>query len=878
MPTKSVQPIEPAASPLRGVSSWGRAVNLLPYLVLTLSLFMTLFFWRQYDRSLTSRFQTAFHDKSLEIVDRFINRMIDDEQVLRGAAGLFDASDSVTRDEWHRFSMALALDRNYPGLQGLGFSEVVHPQDKERHVRRMHSEGFLTYRIWPEGERPIYSAIVYLEPFDWRNQRAFGYDMFSETNRRNAMAKARDTGDAALTNPVFLVQETETDRQKGVLMYLPVYDRTRPTATEEQRREALKGWAYSPIRIRDFMSASFPKPPQSIAFRIYTENKVSDATLLFDSTADWKIRLPRNYYPEFQSSRTVTRFGREWLFSFQSLPSFAQEQGKSQSRSYLLGGLVVSALLTVIAFMLRHAHTSAIRAALALRESQERYRKISEDSPAYICTYLPDGTLTYVNPALSEDAHMPQGEMAGKNFLDFLLPEFRSPAQDSLHSLTPDHPSETGELAFFGPGKSVVWHQWTNRGIFDQQGRLVEVQAVGQDITERKKAEEERVRYEQQLLHAQKMESLGVLAGGIAHDFNNILMAIIGNVDLSLMKLPDDSPVTPNLKNIETAANRAAYLAKQMLAYSGKGRFMVEKADLNRLIEELRHVLETSAGNAELKLDLARPLPAVEADPNQMRQILMNLVQNAGESIGEGKGEITLRTGSVTLDRDSVMDLILGENMTEGRYVFMEVVDTGSGMDEEVQKKVFDPFFTTKFTGRGLGLAAVHGIVRGHRGGIRIYSEPGRGTTFKVLLPATEAATEPVPAEPVQDDWRGEGKILLVDDEETVRSIGTRMLRELGFTPVAASNGEEALSLYREHPDVRAVILDLTMPGMDGEECFRQLQALDPKVQVIMSSGFSEQDVVQKFDGRVLGGFIQKPYTLKALKEVMRKAFPPQAL
>ncbi|WP_239027960.1 hybrid sensor histidine kinase/response regulator [Geomonas subterranea] len=308
-----------------------------------------------------------------------------------------------------------------------------------------------------------------------------------------------------------------------------------------------------------------------------------------------------------------------------------------------------------------------------------------------------------------------------------------------------------------------------------------------------------------------------------------------------------------------------------MLAYSGKGRFLVEKADLNQLIEELRHVLETSAPNAQLKLELSRPLPAVEADVNQMRQILMNLVVNAAEAIGEQKGAITIRTGSVRLDQEALGNVILGGDMAEGNYVFLEVVDTGGGMEEEVLNKIFDPFFTTKFTGRGLGLAAVHGITRGHKGGIRIYSEPGQGTTFKVFLPAADAATAPVEAEPVQDDWRGEGKILLVDDEETVRNIGTRMLRELGYTPLVASGGEEALTLYRENPDVRTILLDLTMPGMDGEECFRRLQLLDPEVRVIMSSGFSEQDVVSKFDGKGLTGFIQKPYTLKGLKDLMRK-------
>jgi len=867
---------EPSASPLPPLSPWGKMINFLPYLVMTLSLFLTWFFWRQYDHSLAVRSQTIFTDRSEEIMNRFFIRMTDDEQILRGAAGLFNASVSVTREEWHLYATSLSLDKNYPGLQGLGFSEVVHTGDKDRHIQRLRAEGFPNYRIWPEGDRPVYTAIIYLEPFDWRNRRAFGYDMLSEPIRREAMEKARDGAEAVLTNPLFLVQETENDRQKGVLMYMPVYEHVLPLATVAQRRDALKGYAYSPIRIRDFMSALFPKPPQDIGFRIYTETEPKAAALLFDSVSDWKVRLPDTYRGELKTSRSVQRFGRNWLFTFQSLPAFAHEQRKSQSRNYLVVGLTVSALLTVIAFMLRYAHTSAIAAAHALRKSQERYRKISEDSPAYICTFLSDGTLTYVNPALAHDARLTQAQLTGRNFFNFLLPEYREPLRDSLNRLSPSNPTEMHEEAFFGPNQSVIWHQWTSRGIFDEQGRLAEIQAVGQDITERKRAEEERVRLAQQMLHAQKLESLGVLAGGIAHDFNNILMAIIGNVDLSLMKVPPDSPIVEYLKNIEKATNRAAYLAKQMLAYSGKGRFLVEKIDLNRVVEELEHVLRASISRtAALKIELGRPLPAVEADSNQVRQILMNLVLNASEAIAEHEGEITIRTGAVKLDQDSLKDVLLGEHMGAGGYVWLAVADTGCGMEKEVVEKIFDPFFTTKFTGRGLGLAAVHGIVRGHKGGMQICSEPGKGTTFKVLLPASDDLVEAAEPEPVENGWRGDGKILLVDDEEAVRNIGSVLLRELGYTPLLAGDGMEALALFREHRDIRAVILDLTMPQMDGEQCFRELQLLDPKVKVIISSGFSEQDVVQKFAGQGLAGFIQKPYNLTALREAIRKVQDP---
>ena len=391
------------------------------------------------------------------------------------------------------------------------------------------------------------------------------------------------------------------------------------------------------------------------------------------------------------------------------------------------------------------------------------------------------------------------------------------------------------------------------------------------DVTELKRAMEDRINFERQMLHAQKLESLGVLAGGIAHDFNNLLMAIMGNADLALMRLNPESPAVDNLKRIEQASARAADLAKQMLAYSGKGKFIVEHLDISRLVEEMLHMLEVSISkNVILRLNLTHPIHSVEADATQLRQIIMNLVINASEAIGDKSGVIAINTGCMDCDRNYLKDVWLNENLCSGLYVYLEIADTGCGMDKATMAKLFDPFFTTKFTGRGLGMAAVLGIVRGHKGAIKVYSELNRGTTFKILLPTSDQPAELFNCHNHEDDWKGSGKVLLVDDEETVRGIGKEMLQELGFDVITADDGRDGVAAFRQNPDVSFVLLDLTMPHMDGEQCFRELKQLNPDVKVIISSGYSEHEVSIKFAGKGLAGFIQKPYRLSTLKAAIR--------
>ncbi|MFH1567274.1 MAG: PAS domain S-box protein [Gemmatimonadota bacterium] len=399
------------------------------------------------------------------------------------------------------------------------------------------------------------------------------------------------------------------------------------------------------------------------------------------------------------------------------------------------------------------------------------------------------------------------------------------------------------------------------------------------DITARRRAEAERLRLEQQMQQTQKLESLGVLAGGIAHDFNNILTTVLGNAQLSLMELSPMSPARTSIREIEKAAQHAADLCRQMLAYSGRSSFPRESVDLGELIAEMAHLLRASVSKkAVLKLEAEPGQPPVSADPSQIRQIVMNLVINASDALDErAGGVIGVAVEVIQCDAASLRATELADDLEPGPYLCLEVTDTGSGMDAATRARIFEPFFTTKFTGRGLGLAAVLGIVRAHRGAISVESDPGRGTTFRILLPAMAAAdrkaTRARPA--AAEEWRGRGTVLLVDDEESVRSVVGRMLERLGFATVTAADGAEAVAEFRQRgPEFNLVLLDLTMPGMDGAEAFGELRRLDPEVRVVLTSGYSEEDVAGRFAGQGLAGVLQKPYSVDGLKEVLARLLP----
>ncbi len=512
------------------------------------------------------------------------------------------------------------------------------------------------------------------------------------------------------------------------------------------------------------------------------------------------------------------------------------------------------------------------RAEANVRFAQEAQEAILNSMPDLMFRTDLDGIIVEFHSSSQNDPYVPPALFMGKKFPE-VLPE--EPARIITAALAEAgrNGSHRGAVYSLNMPQGEMWFELSVTAMGTPCTGFI---LLIRDITARRRLEAEQQHLEKQLLHSQKLESLGVLAGGIAHDFNNILMAIMGNAELALMRVSQDSPAIRNLRSIEQASARAADLAAQMLAYSGKGKFVIENLELNRILHEMLHMLEVSISKkARLSLDLAASLPLVEGDATQIRQVIMNLVINASEAIGENNGSITLKTSSMECDRSYLKNVWQNEELAEGRYVCLEITDTGCGMDKETLARIFDPFFTTKFTGRGLGMAAVQGIIRGHHGAIAVDSEPGQGTTIKVLIPAGghQAVTEQAPL-PEQEGWEGSGYLLLVDDEETVRTTGAEMLRELGYSPITASEGWEALELYKAVPGIRVVILDLTMPQMDGVQCLSELKKIDPDVQVVMSSGYSETELKQKFSGKDVAGFIQKPYSLSTLREVLRGISP----
>jgi two-component system, cell cycle sensor histidine kinase and response regulator CckA len=417
----------------------------------------------------------------------------------------------------------------------------------------------------------------------------------------------------------------------------------------------------------------------------------------------------------------------------------------------------------------------------------------------------------------------------------------------------------------------------------DRTGHARGCVATFQDITQRKRTEQERLDFERRIQETQKLESLGVLSGGIAHDFNNLLTGVLGHANLARFSLLDgQESVSQALDQIERSAQRAAELCKQLLAYAGKGRFHVQALNLSRLVEEMSHLLVLSiTQKASLVLRLADDLPLLMGDATQLRQVVMNLVINAAEAMpnGRGNGSIVVRTSRVRATSDFLQSASFPEWVTEADYLELEVSDNGVGMSDDIQARIFDPFFTTKFTGRGLGLAAVLGIVRSHRGAIRVTSQPDHGTTFKLLFPAApDAILSPPPPPPELSTWRGHGTALVIDDEETVRNVAQRALEQLGFDVVLASDGLEGLEKFRSGGPYTIVLLDLTMPRLDGEHTLRALHAAEAALPILLMSGFNEQATVERFVGRGLAGFIPKPFTVDLLAQRVREALEKTAV
>ena len=500
----------------------------------------------------------------------------------------------------------------------------------------------------------------------------------------------------------------------------------------------------------------------------------------------------------------------------------------------------------------------------AMETEETRFRLLFEQAPDPILL-IADGLIVDTNASASQLFGRERGAMIGRPMSAF-SPEYQPGGDSSAESC-----GMRMEAALSGTHQRFEWTFLDAGGKeancqvdftrLEHEDQLI-IHASVRDLTDQKQSDQNRTALERQLFQAQKMESLGVLAGGIAHDFNNLLMGVLGHSGLALEQLKLDHPIRRNLEAIQKAGMRAADLTRQMLAYSGRGQFVVRNLDLSTQVEEMLHLLEVSIPKTvALNLELRKGLPPISADASQIQQVIMNLVINAAESIGEELGAISIATGVQQLDERALGRMLVGQEAAPGTYVYLEVTDTGCGMDADTLSRIFEPFFTTKFTGRGLGLSALMGIVRGHQGALSVTSDVGLGTAFKVLFPAHGTSPEPEVAPGLEAARVGRGLILVVDDEETVREVARRALEPKGYQVLEAQDGRMALALLKQHAGaIGLVLLDMTMPRMGGEEAFHEMRQIQPDLRVILSSGYHEAEAMSRFMGKGLKGFIQKPY------------------
>lgn len=821
------------------------------------------------------------------------------EDTLMGLATLLLVKDDVALGEFVR--AARQLDGLLTGALAYEWvPQVAHAQREELEGRLARyypglASGIIDYetpgRPRRAPERPVYLPIVYVHPLAG-NEPAVGFDL-AQGPTREFLAKAKATGKPVVTAQVKLVQGAA--EKFGVILIVPVYRAARDgtgavLALADPAQDTFAGVVQCVFDVHDLLDLIHTRQPDTMLDLLFVDASETDPArrVLHYRPAELagaETRMTEEAFRNRLNTEARLDFGgRDWRIIFRPKAGWIESRFTWAPAIRAVGVLGLSGLLAGLVALIGR-RTRTIEAEVAARtaelaESRGRLDAILTALPgmAYQGYYGKDFEITFVSDgARGLTGYQPADFLSGRMHLrDIVVPEDLARArQETRASVAQGRPIEV-EYRIRTREGTEKWVLSRGRSTHRTPEGLAVFEGLAIDITAQKQAEAARLALERKLLDGQKLESLGLLAGGIAHDFNNLLSAILGNAGLARLALPAASAAEAHLGAIETASMRAAELCRQMLAYAGKGRFVVEPTPVSRLVEELMPLLKvTIAHQATLRLELADGVAPVSADATQLRQIVMNLVLNAADASADRGGEIVVRTGEVRVTRAELAECAAGAELPEGTYVFLEVEDHGVGMTPEVRAKIFDPFFTTKFAGRGLGLAAVLGIVRGHGGALRVRSKPGEGSTFRLLLPplAGGGAMPPAtaPARPVRAGLKGE--VLVVEDEENVRTVVSTMLRVLGLRVEVAADGETALARFAAEPTrFTLVMLDLLMPGMTGEQTLERLRAIRPELRALLMSGYSEGDVLGRVGGEARHtAFLAKPFTREALERALRE-------
>jgi PAS domain S-box-containing protein len=687
------------------------------WIILGISLAITVVAWQLSASFAEQRAEERFRFQVEDAQIAIHKRLSDYEQALRGGIGLFQASQRVDRPEWRAYVSALQIDKHYPGIQGIGFSKWILPKDREAHVREIRAEGFPDYSMRPPGERAEYSAIIYLEPFDWRNMRAFGFDMYSEPTRRAAMSRARDTGETAMSGKVTLVQETKKDMQHGFLMYLPLYKKGAPAATVEERRAALEGFVYSPFRMGDLMQGTLGQALREIDFEIFDGADVSENNLLYASGGKM-LAGDGSHRPTFAASKPLEFGGHTWTIYYDTNPAFDAATRSSQPLVVAFGGVVIDLLLFYIILSLARRRQQALALAAErqdkLLEQEGQFKAITDSAHEGIVSMDAGGRMTYVNGAMERVFGHDRDVLVGQRLVDLLAPADQARVSDALASEAgSDEPLEVVALRAGGDEfpLEISLSKWSVAG-------QTHASAVVRDQTERKRVE--------------RMK--GEFISTVSHELRTPLTSIRGS--LGLMSGALGSALDENTRRLADIANQNAERLVRLIndildvdrLDSGEMRFDMRAHSVPALVRQALEANSAIASHAGVALELTECAEATASvDTDRFQQVMTNLLANAIKFSPPGQRV----SAAVTRAGDKVR---------------VAVSDHGPGIPEEFRTRIFQKFAQADSSdartkgGTGLGLSIVKAIVERFGGQVGYTSDAATGTTIYFDLPLAESA------------------------------------------------------------------------------------------------------------------------------------------
>jgi PAS domain S-box-containing protein len=814
-----------------------RSSRVLAFLVLAIALATTGTWWRvleeQADRNASAEVASEARQSGTEIREELLSF----EEVLQAAAGLMTASDTLTGAEWRRFVDRLDLPRAYPGIRAVSFAQRLQPKDLPALETQMHGLGHEAFRVWPEGAREEYMVNVLVEPVGGSNIRALGFDLWSDPTRRQAMERARDTGNVMLSGRVAPILGATSEPHATLLMFVPVYRGEGVPLSVQDRRRRLAGFVCASFRLDDIVIGVLDNRALPLGVAIWQGDRPTTDTLLFASGRS-KEALAAHDDSLLVTDVPLSVSGQQWTLRFAVGRNAA---GVPQSTRPLMAvaiGLPLSLFLFGIVWS--EATLRARATNLANEMTKEMRKQAQLLDLTHDAVFLRDGRsniIRYWNRAASDTYGFSAEEAVGRTADDLLKTRFAMPVAQLWEEIDRNDRWE-GELVHTRRDGTeiIVASRWAVQR--DERGEIESILETNNDISDRRRAEEDRRRLEGNLMQAQKLEAMGTLAGGVAHDFNNILGAILGYGELAQHAAPAASALRRYIDSIMTAGQRAKSLVERILAFSRSGVGPRVAVHVQSVVAEALDLLRASLpDNIRLEQVLAADDVAVTGDATQIHQVVLNLCTNALHAMRAG-GTLRVRLDLVELQAPRP---VITSSLPAGRYVRLEVHDSGVGIDPGLRDRIFDPFFTTKGVGvgTGLGLSLVHGIVTDLGGGIDMGSAVGCGTTFSVYLPRHGMA-EPAPP-PEESLVRGNGEaIMLVDDEETLVRLGEEMIARLGYEPVGFTSAAQAVEVFREDPSrFAAVLSDETMPGMTGTQLVERLVAIRPDIPIVLMSGYA---------------------------------------